>query len=414
SWDLVKWSDPMETILVVDDSLENREVLARRLTRKGFRVLEADGGPAALSVLASEAVDLILLDLMMPGMSGIDVLKAVRPKHPATELPILMVSAHHDSLDVVEALKSGANDYITKPVDFPVALARIKSQLARRASQVATAPFVPEPGAVVGSYRLESRLGQGGMGVVFRAMDERLRRSVAVKVITTQDRLTPEDVKRFVQEARSLARVRHPHVVQVYDVGSSPCPFLVMELVPGRNLDDYLRERRPSYAEVARLGAQVARALQAVHEAGVVHRDVKPANVMVDQAGSARLMDFGLARNEAVELRITEPGYILGTPTHLAPEVLDPDRGPTDSLSDLWALGVVLYEMLTGELPFPSQSLPVLLGSILTSEPPLPRDLRPDVPPPLQAICLRALQKKRTARWTRAADMAAALEEVRL
>jgi serine/threonine protein kinase len=400
-----------ELLLVVDDNPDNREVLGRRLERKGYQVLMAEDGKKALELVDNHPIDLILLDIMMPEVSGLDVLRTVRYNKPAHELPIIMVSAVGESDMVVEALNMGANDYVTKPVDFPVTLARIQSQLARRRDQV-LAPLAPDPtfevtvGGMLGPYKIEEKLGEGGFGSVFRGFDTRLQRPVAVKVIAREIVTDEEALKRFMLEARAVAKLQHPNVTSIYDLGTTPTAYIVMELVRGETLEDVAKPMDP--AEIGRIGVQVCDALAVVHEAGIVHRDLKPANLMLDATGKIHLMDFGLAKLADSAVKLTQSGYAMGTPTHMAPEQIDETVGKPDARTDLYAMGVILYELLTGELPFVG-GMHALLTGILTKQPLPPRSINPNVPPLLEAICLKAMAKKPDERYQTAQELAQSL-----
>lgn len=400
----------MAVLLVVDDQAQNREVLARRLERRGHEVLQAASGLEALEILGRRPVDLLLLDVMMPGMDGLEVLRRVRTRDPATSLPVLMVSADGETQRIVEALAAGANDYLTKPVDFPVALARIESQLRLRQPPPVAAPFVAAPGARLAHYELLEPIGSGGMGTVYRARDTRLGRAVAVKILP--DDLAPcrEHVDRFLQEARIMARLDHPGVVTVWDVGETPVHYLVMELLEGRDLDHRLQRGVLDPREAARLARDAARILQAVHEAGVLHRDLKPGNLMIAPDGSVKVMDFGISRLLDAEVRLTQPGVVMGTPAYMAPEQVDPARGECDARTDVYALGLILHEMLVGDVPHRHEGLLGMLQEILTGNPMSPRKARPEVPEGLDRICRKATDRKPERRYPSMAELARDLQ----
>ncbi len=396
-----------EVLLVVDDEAMNRDMLSRRLQREGFTVLVAEGGRQALDVVASQTVDLVLLDVMMPEMTGVEVLQELRCGYPPTRLPVIMVSAAGDSPHVVEALNQGANDYVTKPVNLPVLLARIQSQLSRRRE---AEPFKAEVGAMVGPYRLEALLGRGGMATVYRATDTRLARPVALKILAPELARSEVQVERFVREARAIARVRHRGVVAIFDVGSAPCHFLAMELVQGRTLDRYLGGKPLPAREAARIARDVALALAEVHRHGILHRDLKPTNLMIDEAGAVHLMDFGLARVSEVDTSLTTTGCVVGTPQYMAPEQIDHLLGPVDCRTDLHALGLVLYELLTGTPALQGRTLSKLLYQILKRKPEPPSLHNPQVPPELDALCLRLQARKPEDRYAQASEVARELE----
>jgi tetratricopeptide (TPR) repeat protein len=268
-------------------------------------------------------------------------------------------------------------------------------------------PHRPGDLGELGPYRIEAEVGRGGMGIVYRAFDEALQRTVAVKVLRPgQD--DPVARARLVREARLAARFRHDHVVAVHAVAdpSDGLPYLVMEYVPGPTLKARVRERGAlPPAEAATLVAQVADALAAAHAAGLVHRDVKPSNILLDPAtGRARLTDFGLARLAADTAGLTRVGAVAGTPEYMSPEQV---RGATglDGRADVYGLGATLYEALTGEPPFRGTPAAVL-RQVLDEEPRPPRSLNEAVPRDLETVCLKALAKEPSGRYPTAAEMA--------
>ncbi len=385
------------TILVVDDLPANRDLMTRRLERSGFRVVSAASGPEALELLRRAPVDLVLLDIMMPGMTGLDVLKTVRMTPTTATMPVVMVTAKTDSEDVVEALSLGANDYVTKPVDYPVALARIRAHLrTRQAVQAEAAPPVEPrspaqavPGTVLaGRYRLDALIGGGSFGTVFRARHLELEREVAVKVLATSAGTDPEALARFRREGASACRVQHPNAVAVLDFGVNPggVAYLVMELLHGHSLEKELEdEARLPPRRCAEIVVPVCSALAAAHAAGVVHRDVKPSNVFLHQTPQGevpKILDFGIAKvsgEAAIGQSLTVDGSLLGTPAYMAPERFR--RGPYGTKSDIYSVGAMLYEMLSGRLPFiPSSADPLALVAMQAEED----------PPPLRARCPEA------------------------
>ncbi len=409
-------NDPPPAILVVDDLAANRELLARRLERTGFGVATAASGKEALELVARGGIDCVLLDIMMPEMTGLEVLAELRLKHSMATLPVIMVTAKTESDDVVEALSLGANDYVTKPVDFPVALARIRSHLrVRSATRLAATPsgepITPAhavPGTTLGGrYRLESVIGGGSFGTVFRARHLELGRDVAVKVLATSAGSDPEALARFRREGASACRVQHPNAVAVLDFGVNEggVAYLVMELLVGRSLEKELEDGgRLTPRRCIEVVAPVCAALAAAHAAGVVHRDIKPSNVFLHrtpQGEVPKILDFGIAKivsEAAITGNITLDGTLLGTPAYMAPERFR--RGPYGPKSDVYSLGTMLYEMLAGRLPFvPASADPLALVALQTEEEPPPlRGRYPEIPPALESLVLSALAKDPEAR----------------
>ena len=219
-------------------------------------------------------------------------------------------------------------------------------------------------GETLGQYRIEARLGSGGMGVVYRAHDERLHRSVALKLIGAESRgSTPDERARLLDEARAASHLTHPHICTVYEVGElDGRVFIAMEFVEGEPLSQIVPADGLPAETVVRYGEQIAAALAHAHERGVIHRDLKSANVAVGAGGAAKILDFGLARRTTTRAAdedtqasaMADPGLLIGTLAYIAPEVLLGHGA--DARTDIWALGVVLYELATGQLPFQGRS----------------------------------------------------------
>jgi serine/threonine protein kinase/CheY-like chemotaxis protein len=356
-------------------------------------VLVAENGELALRIAEVQPVDLVLLDIMMPGISGLDVLREVRKTRGPDELPIIMVTAKSDSDDVVEALDLGANDYVTKPIDFPVVLARLQTQLRGRVSRAARAAREeaeqlqkllagPEvrPGAVLADrYRVESRIGAGAFGTVYRGTHLELQSPVAIKVLQAGIEAGHDALARFRREGISACRVRHPNAVSVLDFGltDSGTAYLVMEMLEGISLlEELLRKKALPPGRCARILIPVCDVLATAHESGIIHRDVKPSNVFLQRTPVGeivKVLDFGIAKiagERALGQHLTVEGAILGTPAYMAPERFS--TRPYDGKSDVYSLGISLYQMLEGRLPFMSTAEPMALAMMHMNETPPP------------------------------------------
>jgi WD40 repeat protein len=258
----------------------------------------------------------------------------------------------------------------------------------------------------LGRFEVLDRLGSGTFGTVYKARDPQLDRLVAVKVPRGGSLAGPQELDRFLREARSVARLRHPSIVAVHEVGQEDgVPYLVSDLVQGVTLADWLSARRPGFREAAEMVAAVAGALQYAHEQGVVHRDVKPSNIMIGEDGTPCVMDFGLAKRAAGETTMTVEGQVLGTPAYMSPEQAGGESRSVDGRSDVYSLGVVLYQMLTGELPFRGTQR-MLLHQVLHDDPKPPRALNDQVPRDLETITLKAMAKEPAVRYATARDFA--------
>jgi serine/threonine protein kinase len=245
------------------------------------------------------------------------------------------------------------------------------------------------------------------MGIVYKARNLRLERLVALKVLRSGIGVAPEQEARFHREARAVARLRHPHIVQIYEIGEHEgLSYLALEYVGGgslaQHLDPYLADIRTAVALVAK----VARAVQHAHDSGILHRDLKPANILLDEQGEPRISDFGLARVANSSTEITLSGQVMGTPTYMPPEQAGGQTSGIGPASDVWALGVILYQLLTGQPPFRAGGVEELLRQILTERAPKLYDLRPGLEPELDWICGKCLAKDPHQRYPSAAALA--------
>lgn len=429
-------SDSRQTILVVDDVENNRDLISRRLVRAGYDVVTASDGSEALEYLLPEAktakaatsvsIDLVILDIMMPGLTGIDVLKRVRKQRSTTELPIIMATAKDHSEDVVQALEAGANDYVTKPLDFPVILARIHTQLKMKTAATPASAPEPErdpddgdfvgllgairPGMVLGGkYRLESELGAGNFGAVYRASHLGFQHPVAVKILQTSVEDSPEALARFQQEGRSAFKLRHRNAVSVMDFSVTPAglAYLVMEVLEGQTLEAELHHRgRLTERRAAEIILPICEVLHEAHCLGIIHRDIKPANIFLHRTHReeiVKVLDFGIAKlvgDTAMNQNLTMDEGILGTPAYMAPERLWGKH--YDGRADAYSVGIMLYQMLTGRPPFVAEHNEAMAVAMMhvTHEPDPLRQFLPNISPPLEQAVMAVLNKDQAQRPT--------------
>ncbi len=270
------------------------------------------------------------------------------------------------------------------------------------------------PGAQFGDYVVDSILGRGGMGVVYKAHHKKTGAAHALKVVMVDPFSSnrPRLLARFKREVEILASMeRHPGVVTIYDCGTQTgIPWCIMEFVEGGSLADRLRAGKMKINESAKLLTQIAQAIEHVHRNGIIHRDLKPGNVLLDSRGHPRVVDFGLAYDVLAD-RLTRTGELLGTPVFMAPEQLsrrsESDEGPViGAQADVYGMGAILYICLTGEPPFPGRDSLALLVDVMKNHPVHPREHNPEIPPPLEAICLKAMEKSPSERYATAQEMA--------
>jgi eukaryotic-like serine/threonine-protein kinase len=278
-------------------------------------------------------------------------------------------------------------------------------------------------GKTLGRYHITSQLGEGGMGAVFLAEDTVLTRKVAVKIMNPQMAVQPNFLERFLQEARTTARLKNPNIVQVYDFAQDgDILYIVMEYIPGKNLGQYLEGLRAKgewldFPETIEIGRQLALALDSAHRQGILHRDIKPANILLapveGEAIKYRpvLTDFGLAKLAEGGM-VTQVGVSMGTPGYMSPE--QALGKTTDPRSDIYSLGVLLFQLATRQLPFPAKTITDAILYHAKQAPPSPRSIRPDVPEGLESIILKAMEKDPARRFTDAAAMAKALDELKV
>ncbi|MDX1967336.1 MAG: serine/threonine-protein kinase [Planctomycetaceae bacterium] len=305
----------------------------------------------------------------------------------------------------------GFEGYLRRFPEFAAELTDLRRELEREAAEQpgATPPegsTMPVTFTRVKHFLLRTVLGQGGFGTVWRAFDTRLHRDVAIK-IPRKDRLNQLHIALMLREARAAAGLKHSNVVPVYEVGDgeeeSGC-YIVTGLIEGASLKNWLTQHKPSFRETAELVATIARALQHAHNNKVVHRDLKPANILMDADGAPHLADFGLAKRVDRYDSLSIEGQLVGTPNYMSPEQARGEHDAIDHRTDIYALGVILYELLTGQPPFKGE-LAWLLEQIARTPPPPPRTVNPAVPEDLEKICLKCLEKDPRARYPSASDV---------
>jgi CheY-like chemotaxis protein len=421
-------------LLLVDDNEALRRSLRRALTAEGHEVVEASNGREAVQRAKEEDFDLILSDVRMPDMDGVELLRSIHERD--ADLPVLLITGDPELGTAMKAVEYGALEYLTKPVDLEKlkastlrALALRKQRLlAKRALEAQStgrrtvssqmAKVEGFTGALLGGrYRVGNLIGVGGMGSVYEAEREDLAQMrVAIKILHPSVGARADLVMRFRREAETVATIDHPNIVRILDFQTprDEPAFLVMERLHGEPLGEAIgRDGRFSAERAAFVASQVLSALAAAHGSNVVHRDLKPDNVFLTTMSGLRdivkLLDFGVAKlmNARVNEKLTQTGSVLGTPAYMAPEQA---RGASvDHRSDLYAVGCMLYEALTGEPPFSAPNYNALLFEIQKGVPTPLEVRRPDLDPAFAALVARAMAKNPAERFQTADAMEGAL-----
>jgi WD40 repeat protein/tRNA A-37 threonylcarbamoyl transferase component Bud32 len=305
---------------------------------------------------------------------------------------------------------AGANEPMAESVNLGSAITPLGQQApeTRTGLPWPAAGPAPLPGSVaVPGYELLGELGRGGMGVVYKARQIKLNRVVALKMILAGGHAGAADLARFVTEAEAIARLQHPNIVQLYEVGEhGGLPYFSLEFCPGGSLDRKLGGTPLPPRQAAALVETLARAMQAAHEKGVVHRDLKPANVLVAEDGTPKVTDFGLAKKLGEAAGQTASGAVLGTPSYMAPEQALGKAKAVGPAADVYALGAILYELLTGRPPFKAATTWDTVQQVVNGDPAAPSRLQPNLPRDLETVCLKCLQKDPDRRYPSAADLA--------
>jgi serine/threonine protein kinase/CheY-like chemotaxis protein len=436
----------MKQVLLIEDDPILLQCLVTYLESEKFLVKVASDGIQGLEMALGEMMDMIVLDHDLPSMDGLEICRRLRLSGMRTPI-IMLTGKKKEEIDRILGLELGADDYLLKPIGLRELLARINAVLRRTDSGSASYPtpfprdsdcpscYRPNPpgkrfcdhcgtsltapskfsnqeaqtllarpqklsrGTVfAGRYEIIAELGEGGMGSVFRALDVKLNEEVALKMLHSEIAGDASLVERFRNEVRLARKISHKNVCRLFDLQEDDgILYIAMEYVPGEDLDSLIRRRGPLPVDQAiSITEQVAEGLVEAHRLGVIHRDLKPKNIMIDHDGNPKIMDFGIARSQRGD-RITQTGTVIGTPEYMAPEQLEGEA--VDGRADLYALGIVLYEMLTGQVPFEGKTFLIVALKQKTESPRNPQEINPQIPEALCRLILRCLEKDRTARF---------------
>jgi DNA-binding response OmpR family regulator len=418
-------------VLLVDDDRALLDAIARVLRRSGSTVTECESATAASELIVEGAFDIVVSDIDMPGLSGLDLLKLLREREVG--VPLILMTGAPTLESAMRAVELGALKYLVKPLDFEELRQTVAHAAGTRARTGSASRPSGEGAAFSGSsgtpaaavagvtrssiasgtvladrYEFRRLLGEGGMSQVWEAVQLRTGRSVAVKLLRTALNAQPEMRKRLLREARAASRVDHPNVVEIFDAFelADETPVLVMPLLRGQTLSEHIaRTGQLPLREAANLLLPVFSAVGAAHARGVVHRDLKPDNIFVCDEGHGRtkvtVLDFGIAKLASGEERegeaLTATGALVGTPGYMSPEQAAGERG-VDQRADVWSMAAILYEILAGVRPVHGENIGQMLKQLYTDGiRPLAR-LVPDLPPELTDLVDRMLSREKSDR----------------
>jgi len=359
-------------ILIVEDEADIRENLALLLRMEGYEPLEAGNGVTGLALARQYVPDLILSDVLMPELDGYGFLEALRADPITAGIPFIFLTGKTDRAQRRRGMNLGADDYLGKPFTRDEVLDAVNARLRRVQVLEKTGPKANTKstglGPVIKGYRMLRRLGAGGMSEVFLAQREADGLEVAVKLLDTRLNENASLLERFIQEYALLEQIDHPNVARIFAHGfTDEHAFITMEYFAHGDIKRRIASGLSPF-EALSIALQVAYALSQIHALGIVHRDVKPDNLMLREDGCVALIDFGVAKHDTQNLEHTQQGEIVGSPYYLSPE--QASGKPVSPASDIYSLGVIFYEMVTRKRPYAADSMEALLYQHVHAPPP--------------------------------------------
>ncbi len=412
------------SILVVDDDSGIRTLLKKLLERQRFDVVEAVDGLDGLEKIADNTVNAVITDVMMPRLSGLQLLSELRKKYPL--VPVIIITGKPAIEAAVECMKNGAFDYISKPFEFDQIKKTIVNALAEHRKQIdekekgggsTTSVYNITNRRFFGEYKILQVLGEGNIGIVFLAQkkNDTAPRRYALKILkptfVTQTH-AEKSHKRFMKEAEAISRVRHQNVVQIVEYGLTEeenIPYMVMDFVSGKSLNYYIvNSGKLDLRQKLDIIRQIADALVAIHGADICHRDIKPHNIIITRDLQAKVTDFGIAKLPDSSLTMTYE--LIGSPAYLSPEGFNSSR--VDHRADIFSLGVLTYELLVGRKPFVADSISRFAHLIQNERPVAPSKYDPDFPVAVETILAKMLKKSPDDRCQSAAEIRDCLQKI--
>ncbi len=409
----------MRTILIVEENRMFQKMYQNLLTGRNFEILLASNYNECVRHLQTTTPDLVLMNPINTSNDGISIMERIRgPGAVNKSIPLLVISPKDDIQLRKEAQRLGAVDFLIKHLAPPKAvIKRIESILEHRqpAPRHALDPRSLKQGDVLDDrYEILERVGKGGQGAVFRAHDRRLEEEVALKILILNPELAEELLETFLREVKLSRKVAHSNVVRVHDVGQSGgVHYITMEFVSGSDLNQYIYDNWGiGYRQLKDIFVQVAQALNAAHQIGIVHRDIKPQNILITPSGHVKVADFGIATAAGAMLKSTSE-LSIGTPDYMAPETAQPNCNLADPRLDIYSMGVVMYETFTGVLPYEGKTIVEKIQLHLEGKVRLPSALNPHFPRPLEHVILTAMHRWPSKRFQDMNEVLVALHRLR-
>jgi CheY-like chemotaxis protein len=410
----------MRTILIVEENKMFQKMYQNLLMGRSFDILLAGSLEECDMLLKKTTPDLVLLNPINSRNNGVTIMEHIRgPKSANTNIPMLILSPKDDFELKKAAQRFGAVDFLIKHLAPPkTVVKKIESILAHRkpAPKHALDPRSLKVGDVLDNrYEILERIGKGGQGAVFRAHDRRLEEEVALKILILNPELAEELLETFLREVKLSRKVAHQNVVRVHDVGQSGgVHYITMEFVNGTDLNQYIYDNWGlAYPDLIKIFIQVAQALQAAHQIGIVHRDVKPQNILLTPEAVVKVADFGIASATGAMLKSTSE-LSIGTPDYMAPETAQAGCNLADPRIDVYSLGIVMYEVFTGVLPFEGKTLMEKIQLHLEGNAKFPTAMNPNFPPALEHIIMTAMHRRPASRFHDMSELIMALRRLKL
>lgn len=397
-----KINTPLLSILAVDNEVEILKMLSISLTDSGFTVDTASSASEALDKISSKHFEVVISDINMPDMSGLELLRAVRSKKNKTDF--ILITGLPDFRDAIIAIKEGAYDYLPKPLNLDALHGKIASLLLERKDGVSPKTGLDDIGKTRNGYSVIKCLGAGGAGTVL--LVEKDDSYFAMKILSKSG-TAPDDMvkKKIRKEAGILKSLNHDSVVKILEIGGledGETPYLVMEYVHGSSLASHLKDGSLSMDNKFSVMLQIASALAFIHSRKILHRDLKPENVLLTEGIAVKIIDFGIAKVVDPSLTVTQ--ILTGSPQYMDPEIL---KGNTrgDIRSDIYSLGVLCYELFTGTMPFSGSNMHNVMENVIYAKPLAPTRINPEIPEWLQDLMARMLDKNPENRFSSVSDL---------